>query len=493
MPPAILEERKPCPSCGHYEDRPVASHSRYTHSSTIETLVYLCEDPDSLGIYHVFPGPPISVTSDSNGKRSKKRKRKLEAEGWKRYSEQENHATEQDTGTTAEEAKRRVRGEEGVERKHGERAENNEEVEDGEDREEAEDAEGPEGPEGGEQTLGVQGEDCDRPKKRPRITSPSSSPPLEIGRTQPSSATPSCELVEVRLSVHSRLKGDKRTRGLKDFEISDLVEKVFAFGSTDAFKQIHRLVKQLRQGRLTSLLTRPSSADIESTRQTLARRDEDHIPSSEVAAFYLAYLGVTRMKSKNLLDMIAHRKALAKLSTCYECLKSQLRPNAKGFKQRVGEQKLWLFHLLYASHVGVHRPAEHHTADDSGQCRLDWHEFTDDLRYGSRWQRIRDTFGGEGVFALMPPSIISNRFVERLQNDHFDSWLSLVQEFMAPDCELVRKASILMDHVLSGNSLPKAKLRLEMVEEVEIGTCNDFSTLLDGWDRDFSNGNDLSC
>ena len=231
-----------------------------------------------------------------------------------------------------------------------------------------------------------------------------------------------------------------------------------------------------------SLLTRPSATDIESTRQSLTKRDNDQIPSFEVAAFYLAYLGVSRMKSKTLLDMIAHRKALAELSTRYEQLKSQLRPNAKGFKQRVGEQKLWLFHLLYPSHAAVHRPG-----DDSGQCSLDWHEFTDDLR----WERISDTFGGEGVFALIPPSIICNRFVERLPNERFDSWLSLVQEFHAPDCELVHRASILVDHALLGSSLPNAKLQVEMIEEVEIGTCNDFSTLLDGRDRDLSNGNEL--
>ena len=192
------------------------------------------------------------------------------------------------------------------------------------------------------------------------------------------------------------------------------------------------------------------------------------------------------MKSKNLLDMIAHRKALAELSTRYERLKSQLRPDAEGYRKRVGKHKVWLFHLLYPDHAAVHRPA-----DDSGQCRSDWHEFTDDLRYGNRWERIRDTFGGEGVLALMPPSIISNRFLERLPNDRFDTWLSLVQEFNAPGCELVRKASILMDHALSGSSLPNAKLRLEMIEEVEIGTCSDFSALLDGWDRDLSNGNEL--
>ena len=479
----LLAERKPCANCGHYEDWPIISHLESSTSSTHETLVYLRQD--SRGIYHVRPARPISVSPSSLGKRSRGSERKLEADGRTHCLEQESRTNEQDTGTIAEE-RRETRGEGVQEEVEGE-AENGEEVEEGKHGEDGEDVEEV------ERRSGTQGEVWDRPRKRSRPIPPSSSPPTESGRTHASSPTLSCEPLEARLSVQLRLKGDKRTRGLKDSEIDDLVEKIFAFGSIDAIKQIRRLVEQLRRGRLTSLLTQPSSADIESTRQTLAERDEDQMPSFEVAAFYLAYLDVTRMKSKNFLDMIAQRKALAELSTRYEHLKSRLRPDTDGYRKRVGKHKVWLFHLLYPNHAGVHRPAEHRTADDSGQCRLDWHEFTDDLRYGSRWQRIRDTFGGEGVFALIPPSIISNRFVERLQNDRFDSWLSLVQEFNAPNCELVRKASIMVDYALSGNSLPNAKLRLEMVEEVEIGICNDFSTLLDGWDRDFSNGNEFSC
>jgi hypothetical protein len=66
---------------------------------------------------------------------------------------------------------------------------------------------------------------------------------------------------------------------------------------------MRRLVEQLRPGGLTTLLTLPSVTDIECTRLTLAGRDENQVPSTEVADFYLAYFGVTRMKSENLLDI----------------------------------------------------------------------------------------------------------------------------------------------------------------------------------------------
>jgi hypothetical protein len=122
---------------------------------------------------------------------------------------------------------------------------------------------------------------------------------------------------------------------------------------------------------------------------------------------------------------------------------------------------------------------------------LDWHEFRDDLRYDSRWERIRHEFGNDGIFALMPPSLISDRFVERLLNDRFDTWLSLVREFNDLNCDLVRKASVLVDYALSGNILPDARLTLETIAEQEIGGYDSASTLFDGWSSTLPDGDDI--
>lgn len=276
--------------------------------------------------------------------------------------------------------------------------------------------------------------------------------------------------------ARSRLEGDSRARALSDGELDDLLETVFAVAGSEAMKQIRRLLDRLRQRGLTCLPTLPSAADLQSTTLALADRANHGLLTPEIASFYLAYQGVSRLKSKALLDVISRRKALAELSCCYEQLKSHLDPNLKHHKQRVGEQKLGLFHLIYPAYATVDRPA-----DDAGQCRLDWHEFTDDLRYGSRWERIRHEFGGDGIFVLMPPSLISDRFVERLPNDRFDTWLSLVREFNDPNRDLVCRASVLVDCALSGNSLPATRLTLETIAEEEIGGYDNASTLLDGW------------
>jgi hypothetical protein len=276
--------------------------------------------------------------------------------------------------------------------------------------------------------------------------------------------------------ARSRLEDDTRAKALKRGELDDLLDAAFAVAGPDAMKHIRRLLDQLRHGGLTRLLTLPSADHLESTKLALADRADHSLPTPEIASFYLAYQGVSRLKSKNLLDVISRRKALAELSCSYERLKSRLDPHLKHYKQRVGEQKLALFRLIYPAYAAVGRPA-----DDTGQCRLDWHEFTDDLRYGGRWERIRHEFGGDGIFALMPPSLVSDRFVERLPNDRFDVWLSLVREFNDPNRDLVRSASVLVDYALSGSSLPDTRLTLETIAEEEIGRHDNASALLDGW------------
>ena len=91
----------------------------------------------------------------------------------------------------------------------------------------------------------------------------------------------------------------------------------------------------------------------------------------------------------------------------------------------------------------------------------------------------------------MPPSVVSDRFVERLPNDRFDTWLSLVREFNDPDRDLVRRASVLVDYALSGNSLPDTRLTLEIIAEEEIGRYDNASVLLDGWSSALPDGTNI--
>jgi hypothetical protein len=90
----------------------------------------------------------------------------------------------------------------------------------------------------------------------------------------------------------------------------------------------------------------------------------------------------------------------------------------------------------------------------------------------------------------MPPSLISDRFVERFPNNRFDTWLWLVREFNDPNRDLVCRASVLVDCALSGNSLPTTRLTLETIAE-EISGYDNASTLLGGWSSTLPDGNDI--
>jgi len=238
-----------------------------------------------------------------------------------------------------------------------------------------------------------------RYRKRPKLNTPSSSPSVEITRDRLPSSTLAANIAYTATTALFGLKGDPRLQGLNEQERNDLLEKVFAIGGVEAMRQIRRLVYQLRRGGLTSFLTLPSANDVESTKMILASRTSSELPSTPLASFYLAYLGVIRLKSKTMIDTVARRKALAELSSLYEQVKPALDSSARGYKQRVGQQKLRLFRTVYPAYSAVRRPADH-----PGPCRSDWYEFTGDLRHGSRWERIRNAFGGDGILALMPPS-----------------------------------------------------------------------------------------
>ena len=73
----------------------------------------------------------------------------------------------------------------------------------------------------------------------------------------------------------------------------------------------------------------------------------------------------------------------------------------------------------------------------------------------------------------------------------FDTWLSLAREFNDPDHDLVRRASVLVDYALSGNSLPDTRLTLEIIAEEEIGRYDNASVLLDGWSSALPDGTNI--
>ena len=332
---ALVDAWKPCPNCGCHQDPPPTQDAP-PQSGADEIMVYL--QPHSSGYFRVRPAHHVSVVSNNIARRLKDRGRKPKA----RLGIPSDDGGDESGG-----------GDDHPERRtetavHG----------DG-------------------QTSGEAEGRC--PRKRQKLAIPSSSPPVEIPRTQPPSSTPAPSPIDMKARARSRLEGDGRAKALNDGELDDLLDTVFAVAGSEAMKHLRRLLDRLRRGGLNCLLTLPSADDLESTRLALVERAHHGLATSDVASFYLAYQGVNRLKSKNLLNVISRRKALAELLCGYDRSKSHLNPHLKHHKQRVGEQKLALFRLVHPVYATVDRPA-----DAPGQCRLDWHEFTDDLRYSGR-------------------------------------------------------------------------------------------------------------
>ena len=91
-------------------------------------------------------------------------------------------------------------------------------------------------------------------------------PPVGIPRTQPPSSTLASSPADVKAMARSRLKDNARARALKDGELDDLLDVIFAIAGDEAMKHLKKLLDQLRRGGLNSLLTLPSADDLESVR-----------------------------------------------------------------------------------------------------------------------------------------------------------------------------------------------------------------------------------
>jgi hypothetical protein len=210
-------------------------------------MVYLQQDP--LGFFRVRPAYYVSVVSNNNARRLRGKGRKRKAE------------------------LRTVPGDGGED--------GGEDV--GEDPESSTEAAVRDDGQPGSET------ERRRRRKRQKLAIPSSSLPVEIPRTQPPSSTPASSLADMRAMARSRLEDDSRAKALKDGELDDLLDTVFAVAGGEAMKHIRRLLDQLRRGGLTCLLTLPSADDLESTRLALVERAHYSLLTPEVASFYLAY------------------------------------------------------------------------------------------------------------------------------------------------------------------------------------------------------------
>jgi hypothetical protein len=112
----------------------------------------------------------------------------------------------------------------------------------------------------------------------------------------------------------------------------------------------------------------------------------------------------------------------------------------------------------------------------------DWQRLRDRLREGRRWLDIRELFGGVGAFLALPSQCVSDRYVQKMQAEKFDSWLLLLDvAWRALDAHARLTLNELVRMSLAGQPLPEAFLALEMLEAGTGTALNSLSGMLTGW------------
>jgi hypothetical protein len=109
-----------------------------------------------------------------------------------------------------------------------------------------------------------------------------------------------------------------------------------------------------------------------------------------------------------------------KLAAMAQYRKSLLQEGA-GRKQAKAAN-LRLFRAIHPEHAMIEKPDE----ATKSVALDDWQRLRDRLREGRRWLDIRDLFGGVGAFLALPSQCVSDRYVQKMQAEKFDSCTKLV-------------------------------------------------------------------
>lgn len=188
---------------------------------------------------------------------------------------------------------------------------------------------------------------------------------------------------------------------------------------------------------------------------------------------HLAWNKVKRVLINDLLGAICYRQKLAALSEVFQkAARAIVIDFDPAKKSSVKQARITLFCLLHPGYKDITDP------DKNSASIYHWGQFTLALRKGKTWSSIALRLG-YGVFALIPESLIHNKFIEQeLRVEHLDIWLDLVER-VNPDCvSLSNRFADIVNCALLGQRIQRKRLRLEIVPRADIQHTTDLSTLL---------------
>lgn len=191
-------------------------------------------------------------------------------------------------------------------------------------------------------------------------------------------------------------------------------------------------------------------------------------------SLHFAWHRVQRLEVNSLLHAIWRRQRLAELSDAYDEASSTVEFSTHtGDRSALAQAKRKLFVFLHPRWSDIPNPAS------NPATRQAYKKFDHIIAWSRRWSHISKTLG-LGVLALIPESLITNRFVEQdLVLDQFHAWVALIQR-VNPDC--VRLGETFLTRIqtaLQGEPISRKRLRIETVAKADIRHTRDMSTLLE--------------
>jgi hypothetical protein len=208
-------------------------------------------------------------------------------------------------------------------------------------------------------------------------------------------------------------------------------------------------------------------ADTRNADGTLIPRD------SGLARLTALYHQITTIDNAAIKLSVTRRVKLAAMA---EYRKSLLQEGT-GRKQAKAAN-LRLFRAIHPEHATIERLDE----ATKSVALDDWQRLRDRLREGRRWLDIRDLFGGAGAFLALPSQCVSDRYIQKMQVEKFESWLLLLDvAWRALDVHARLTLNELVRMSLAGQPLPEAFLALETLEAGTGTALNSLSGMLTGW------------
>jgi hypothetical protein len=155
------------------------------------------------------------------------------------------------------------------------------------------------------------------------------------------------------------------------------------------------------------------------------QEDEAGLTALETETFRYKYFDAQKTRVDGMADDMRHRWKMDELYEEYDRLEKEIKKRNRGTGARgiryADRAKEHLFGSTYKRDLG--RLPTKATDPDL------WTAFGDQLDWGKRWNVLKKRFGGVGIFALLPRSLVPNAFVEKtLTQTRLSQWADMVAE-----------------------------------------------------------------